>query len=107
MRPTFIFAIALTASTAATAQGLPDMQAKSDWFTAGETTIQELIAREKNTGRAKNVILMIADGNGIGTNYATRLYVGQQLGKLGEEHVLPYETNGFYNGIVKTYNINA
>ncbi|PLW78556.1 alkaline phosphatase [Cohaesibacter celericrescens] len=107
MRSTLIFAMALTATTAASAQDLPDVQKTSDWFTAGETTIQELIAREKNTGRAKNVILMIADGNGIGTNYATRLYVGQQLGELGEEHVLPYETNGFYNGIVKTYNINA
>lgn len=112
MKTTFsISAIALAAplaaSTTAMAQDLPPVQASSDWFKAGETTVEEIIARAQNTGRAKNVILMIADGNGIGTNYATRLYVGQQLGKLGEEHVLPYETNGFYNGIVKTYNINA
>lgn len=102
-----ISAFALAASTAAVAQEMPSLQSSSEWFTAGETTIQELIARKAITGQAKNVILMIADGNGIGTNYATRLYVGQQKGKLGEEEVLPYETNEFYNGIVKTYNINA
>ncbi len=102
-----ISALALGVSTAAMAQDLPQVQVSSDWFTQGQETIAEIIAREKNEGRAKNVILMIADGNGVGTNYATRLYVGQQLGKLGEEHVLPYETNDYYNGIVKTYNINA
>ncbi|MCA0919629.1 alkaline phosphatase [Pseudooceanicola nanhaiensis] len=107
MKRTLISALALTAAATAHAQDLPDLQSGSDWFKAGETTIQELIAREQNTGRAKNVILMIADGNGVGTNYATRLYVGQQMGKLGEEHVLPYETSEFYSALVKTYNINA
>ncbi len=33
-------------------------------------------------GKAKNIILLIADGNGVGTNYATRLYQGQQGGGL-------------------------
>ncbi|AUJ63303.1 alkaline phosphatase [Aestuarium zhoushanense] len=100
-------ALALAISTSAMAQELPELQTSSEWFTQGQETIAEIIARERNEGRAKNVILMIADGNGVGTNYATRLYVGQQLGMLGEENVLPYETNDFYNGIVKTYNINA
>ncbi|MBY6006560.1 alkaline phosphatase [Salipiger bermudensis] len=107
MKRTLISALAMTAAVAANAQGLPELQTGSDWFQAGETTIQELIAREQNTGRAKNVILMIADGNGVGTNYATRLYVGQQMGKLGEEHVLPYETTDYHSALVKTYNINA
>lgn len=102
-----ISALALAAATAVSAQEMPELQTSNAWFTAGETTIQEIIDRQANTGKAKNVILMIADGNGIGTNYATRLYVGQQKGKLGEEEVLPYETSDFYNGIVKTYNINA
>ncbi|WP_425097944.1 alkaline phosphatase [Tropicibacter sp. S64] len=107
MKRTLISALALSAATAVSAQELPSVQTDNDWFTAGETTIQEIIARQANTGKAKNVILMIADGNGVGTNYATRLYVGQQKGNFGEEEVLPYETNDFYNGIVKTYNINA
>ncbi len=100
-------ALLLAVSTSAMAQDLPQVQSASEWFTQGQETIAELIARERNEGRAKNVILMIADGNGVGTNYATRLYVGQQLGLMGEEHVLPYEANDFYNGLVKTYNINA
>ena len=43
----------------------------------------------------------------MGTNYATRLYAGQRQGKLGEEHVLPYETPDFHSALVKTYSINA
>ncbi|WP_353474503.1 alkaline phosphatase [Salipiger sp. H15] len=97
--------LALILASAASAQDLP--QAGSDWFTAGQEAIQAIIDRETNTGRAKNVILLVADGNGVGTNYATRLYAGQQEGKLGEEHVLPYETPGFHSALVKTYNINA
>ena len=56
--------------------------------------------------RAKNVILFIADGNGISTNYATRLYAGQQVGGYGDEHVLPHETMPAL-ALSKTYNTNA
>ena len=88
----------------ASAQELP--QARSDWFAAGQARIQLELARQPITSRAKNVILMIADGNGVGTNYAVRLFDGQQKGMLGEENVLPYETFP-YLALVKTYNINA
>ncbi len=105
LRTLKVSALALAAATAAQAQDLP--QAGSDWFTAGQAHIDALLARQPNTGRAKNVILMIADGNGVGTNYATRLFDGQQKGMLGEENVLPYETTEFHSALVKTYNINA
>ncbi|SFR03595.1 alkaline phosphatase [Poseidonocella sedimentorum] len=98
------FAAAM-AGTAVAAQDLP--QASSDWFTAGQATIEAMLARKANTNTAKNVIVMVADGNGVGTNYATRLFDGQQKGMLGEENVLPYETPDFYTALVKTYNINA
>ncbi len=56
--------------------------------------------------RAKNVILFIGDGMGVSTVTAARIYAGQKLGKMGEEHVLPFET--FENvALVKTYNTNA
>ncbi len=97
-------ALILAAGSTA-AQDIP--QANDAWFTAGQETIQAIIDREMNTGRAKNVILLVADGNGVGTNYATRLFAGQQQGQLGEEHVLPYETPDFHSALVKTYNINA
>jgi alkaline phosphatase len=56
--------------------------------------------------RAKNVILFIGDGNGVSTNFATRLYAGQQQGLYGDEYVLPHETMPAL-AMVKTYNSNA
>jgi alkaline phosphatase len=100
-----ISAIAMAAAGSVAAQDIP--QASSDWFTSAQSELETRLAREHNTRRAKNVILMVADGNGVGTNYATRIFAGQQEGKLGEEHVLPYETPDFYAALVKTYNINA
>ncbi|MFV0490594.1 MAG: alkaline phosphatase, partial [Pseudorhodobacter sp.] len=97
--------VTITFVSGALAQDLP--QASSDWFTAAQNLVQQEAARQPNTKRAKNVILLIADGNGVGTNYATRLYAGQKEGKLGEEHVLPYERPEFRSALVKTYNINA
>ncbi|SDD21910.1 alkaline phosphatase [Paracoccus isoporae] len=81
-------------------------QQDSQWFTDGESRIDELAAIQPNTGKAKNVILFIADGNGVGTNYATRLWVGQQEGGMGEDYVLPQEA--FPNlALVKTYTTNG
>jgi alkaline phosphatase len=93
-------------STAAFAQDSSIVQKDSQWYTDAQARIEEMASRQVNTGKAKNVILFIADGNGVGTNYAVRLYDGQQKGMLGEENVLPYEA--FPNvALVKTYNINA
>lgn len=49
---------------------------------------------------------MIANGNGVGTNYATRPWHGQQNGGMGEENILSYETFP-HPTPVKTYNVNA
>jgi len=98
-------AAAVAIASAAQSQDLP--QASSDWFVAGQTTIQEILDRQPNTNRARNVILMNADGNGVGTNYAIRLFMGQQEGGLGDDYVLPYETTEWHSALVKTYNINA
>ena len=76
------------------------------WFKAGQEAIAAKMAAQPNTGRAKNVIILIADGNGVGTNFATRIWMGQKEGKLGEEHVMAHEM--FPNlALVKTYNTNA
>ena len=77
-----------------------------DWYSAGQATIQQMMARQPNTNRAKNVILLIADGNGVGTNYATRVFQGQENGGFGDEHVQPHEAFP-YLALVKTYNLNA
>lgn len=88
----------------ATAQDLP--QAGSAWYQAGQATIAERLAVQPITGKAKNVILFTADGNGVGSNYAIRLYSGQLAGGLGDDYVQPQET--FPNvALVKTYSSNG
>lgn len=77
-----------------------------DWEKMGEETLAAAKAKTPNTGKAKNVILFIADGMDITTITAGRILAGQQMGKLGEEHVLAFETLP-YTGLSKTYNTNA
>ncbi|MCG6904303.1 MAG: alkaline phosphatase [Rhodobacter sp.] len=103
-----ITAFSLLALAAANASFAQDMvpQASSQWYIDGQAAVERLLAREPNTNTAKNVILLIADGNGVGTNYATRMFDGQQKGGFGDENVLPYEAFP-YLALVKTYNINA
>ncbi|WP_316858907.1 alkaline phosphatase [uncultured Cohaesibacter sp.] len=81
-------------------------QSDNEWFKNGAAAVKARLAMQPITGKAKNVILLIADGNGVGSNYATRLYVGQQLGKMGSEHVLPQDALPNV-ALVKTYNTNA
>ncbi|MEX2520016.1 MAG: alkaline phosphatase [Paracoccaceae bacterium] len=81
-------------------------QADNPWFTDADAQLAQNLRRQPNTSRAKNVILFIADGNSVGANYATRIFAGQRAGKLGEEHVLPYEAFP-HLALSKTYNINA
>ncbi|MGM0584579.1 MAG: alkaline phosphatase [Pseudomonadota bacterium] len=95
---------AALAGTPALAQDLP--QAGDPWFVAGQERLQAALAQEPITTRAKNVVILIADGAGVATNYATRLFMGQQAGGFGDEHVLPHETFP-HLGLVKTYNVNS
>lgn len=62
--------------------------------------------KSPNSAKAKNVILFIGDGMGVSTVTAGRIFVGQEKGKTGEEHVLSFES--FDNlALIKTYNTNA
>lgn len=95
---------ALAMLSPATAQTL--VQADTTWFTDGQALLKARIEATPNTGKAKNVILFVADGMGVGTNYGIRVFAGQQKGMLGEENNLPHDL--FPNSaIIKTYNINA
>lgn len=76
------------------------------WFTQGEAAIAERVARQPNTGRARNVILFVGDGMGVGTNYAIRLKAGQAAGGLGDDHSLPYDAFP-YSSLIKTYSTNG
>lgn len=81
-------------------------QEQSEYFTAGRDLIAERVALQPNTNKARNVILFVADGMGVGTNYGIRLYKGQQEGGLGEEYNLPHDLFP-HSSLIKTYNINA
>ena len=102
--PIAIAAALAAAPSLAPAQDLP--QAGNEWFTAAQETLAEKQAATPITTPARNVIILIADGNGVGTNYATRLHDGQQGGGMGDEHVLHHETFP-YLALSKTYNVNA
>lgn len=102
---TTAIALALSASQV-NAQTLPEAQTSSPWFTDAQAVLQQKMAEQPITTTAKNVIVFVADGNGVGTNYAARLFDGQSKGMLGEENVLPYEEFP-HLALVKTYNVNA
>ena len=105
MKRLLLASVAALVSTAAMAQdSLP--QQDSQWFTDAQAKIKEVMARQPNTKRAKNVILLVADGNGVTTNYATRLFMGQQDGGMGDDFVQPQEAFP-HLALAKTYNINA
>lgn len=91
-------------ATTAVAQDLP--QSSSEYFTLAQDVLAERLAMEPNTNPARNVILFVADGMGIGTNYGIRLFEGQEQGLLGEEHNLPHDLFP-HSAIIKTFNINA
>ncbi|WP_428675251.1 alkaline phosphatase [Roseibium sp.] len=97
-------ALALTGSAAFAQDALP--QQNNDWFTAAQAELARKAAVQPITKKARNVILLVADGNGVGTNYATRLFDGQQKGNFGDENVLAHETFP-HLALAKTYNVNA
>jgi alkaline phosphatase len=104
MKPSLVAMIAALSGGSVLAQELP--QAGNAWFAAGQERLEAELAKQPITTRARNVIILIADGNGVGTNYATRLYMGQQEGGYGDDHVMHHETFP-YLGLVKTYNVNS
>ena len=95
---------ALLSAGTAFAQDLP--QSGDAWFTSAQEALQAQIEKQPNTNRAKNVIVFVADGNGVGTNYATRLFAGQEEGGLGDDYNLPQDLFP-YSALVKTYSSNG
>ncbi len=82
------------------------LQKNSLWYKEAEQTIEKKLLQKNITKKAKNVIVFISDGNSIGSNYATRLYMGQKKGGYGDEYVLPQEKMPNL-ALSKTYNTNA
>ncbi len=105
MTKSIVMAVGITAlMTSLAAAEMP--QENNQWYKDGKTTIEEKLAVSPVTKKAKNVILFISDGDGIATNYATRLFMGQQAGGYGDDFVLPAEKMP-YLALSKIYNTNA
>lgn len=94
----------LSMSLSVSAQEL--VQQDNAWFAAGKATIDARLAVNPITGKAKNVILFTSDGQGVGSNYAIRLFSGQLAGGLGDDYVQPFEAFP-YSALVKTYSTNG
>lgn len=97
--------VALSLSAGASASVLPTKQTASNWFSDGESKIEQKLAM-KTSHKAKNVILFVGDGMGISTLTAARILEGQLRGESGEENYLSFETFP-YTAQVKTYNVDA
>jgi alkaline phosphatase len=93
--------VALGSSLAA-AEDARLVQTEDSYYQQGQETLKRILAQRPNTNQAKNVILFIADGMGVSTITAARIFEGQQRGVDGESNVLSFE--GFpHAALVKTY----
>lgn len=101
-----LISVALSTALLGTAVADERPQATESWYQDAQAVLQKHLIRQPNTQKAKNVILLVADGNGINSEYITRLFVGQKAGGYGDEHLLPQEEFP-YLALAKTYNTNA
>ena len=99
-----MFSISLLYPLSVSSIELPQQQ--SNWYRDADAKMKEVMAKAPNVNKAKNVILMVADGNGVTSVFATRIFEGQMMGKSGEGHELSYERFP-YLALAKTYNSNA
>lgn len=84
----------------------PSSEAGKAWYQAGQIKVEQKAASLgalAGKGKARNVILFVGDGMGVSTVTAARIYAGQQMGKLGEEHELSFDVMPF-SGLSRTYN---
>nr|CAB3231220.1 alkaline phosphatase [Phallusia mammillata] len=86
----------------------PHERTESYWKSQRENDLLESINKfsQLNTNKAKNVIIFIGDGMSIGTTTAGRVYMGQKMGKNGEEHTTTLDQFP-HVGTAKTYSVNS
>lgn len=105
--PTLLLGTSLTvAGGAAMAQGLVQ-QAQDSYYVAAQAQLQEKLAQQHNTRRARNVVLFVTDGLSIPTITAARILDGQNRGVDGESNVLSFEDLLPFTALSKTYTHDA
>ena len=85
---------------AASAQDLP--QANDSYFKAAQAELQQQLAKQPITGKARNVILFVGDGMSVPTITAARILDGQLRKVDGESNKLAVDTFP-YVALSKTY----
>lgn len=88
-------------------QSSPDsLPAPDDGWQRARQEAEARLARPARIGRARNVILFVADGMSVPTVTAARIYEGQEQGLLGSEHRLTIDSFPDM-ALVRTYNTDA
>lgn len=82
-------------------------QAQDSYYVAAQDALNEIIARQPNVRKAKNVVLFVVDGLSIPTITASRIFEGQSRGVDGESNSLAFETLLPYVALSKTYTHDA
>jgi len=98
------FAIVSLSARAMAQEALP--QANDPYFKSAAAQLAERAKLVPNTGKAKNVILMIGDGMGIPMITASRIRGGELQGKDGVSNKLAFETLP-YTALSRTYSADA
>ncbi len=82
------------------------VQADDPYYKQADQALNTILQLQRNTNRAKNVVLFVGDGMGFSTVTATRIFEGQQRGVDGESNVLAWEAFP-YLAASKTYSHDA
>jgi len=77
------------------------------WTASGENDLKTATSTFDNLNqqKAKNVVMMIGDGMDLTTTVAGRIKIGQDLKKLGEEHITSLDKMP-HLGLMKTYSLD-
>lgn len=88
-----------------------DSNRSAYWFEQGRKKVEQrklLLSKRREKGfnqKAKNIIFVVGDGMGVSTLTASRIFVGQKQGLLGEEFSLSFESFP-HTALIKTYNVD-
>ena len=102
---TLLICVALC-TTLAHADEARIVQGDDVYFKAAKAQMARIMAQERNTNRAKNVILFVGDGFGVASMTAARIFEGQQRGVDGVSNKLAHEEFP-YSAFSRTYSSDS
>ena len=79
-RPALFVLAGIATVTGVRAEDARLVQGDDPYYKQADGALNQILKRQKNTNRAKNVILVVGDGMGFSTVTAARIFEGQQRG---------------------------